>query len=126
MVAADLINKFEEEEATVPTQWRPTLSEILERFKCGDFMLAGKIDGVDHISATDAEVISSNIQSYGEDLVSLPDDTWTTSISRWMRGYWQVLVDIYSEGGLSDLVLFVKVYESGSSYRFEVQSVHVP
>jgi hypothetical protein len=44
-----------------------------------------------------------------------------------MRGYWDVLVDLFTvEEGASDLVLAVGVYEKGSAYIFEVQSVHVP
>jgi len=44
-----------------------------------------------------------------------------------MKGYWDVMIDLYSiEEGASDLILLVRVYEKGSSYIYEIQSVHVP
>jgi hypothetical protein len=57
----------------------------------------------------------------------LPEETWKTSACQWMRGYWDVLVDLFTvEEGASDLALAVRVYEEGSAYAFDIQSVHVP
>ena len=59
-----------------------------------------------------------------------PSDTllsWQSSLCQWMGDSWDVLVDLWTaESGPSDLVLFVRVTESGSSYRFEVRGVWVP
>lgn len=44
-----------------------------------------------------------------------------------MIGRWDVMVDLYTaEEGASDLVLHVHVYEEGSSYAFEIYSMHAP
>lgn len=119
--------KDEDSENPIPTAWRETFFEIVEAFKDEDFRLARKIAGVDPISEKDAVRIAGNIENYGAQLISLPGDAWRTSIYRWMRGYWDVLVDLYTEEGASDLVLSARVYEDDHlSYRFEVQSVHVP
>jgi hypothetical protein len=60
-------------------------------------------------------------------LTSLPEATWETSACQWTGEYWDVLVDLFTiEEGASDLALAVRVYEDGSGYSFEIQSVHVP
>jgi len=44
-----------------------------------------------------------------------------------MGGYWDALVDLFTEEeGRSDLVLSLHVREGGGEYLFEVMSVHVP
>lgn len=121
------IVKNEDEELPIPTAWRATFSSIVESFKNNDFRLNNKIEDVHTVSETEAERIAGNIGDYGDQLVSLPDEAWDTSIYRWMRGYWDVLVDLHTvDEGASDLVLFVKVRENESSYCFTVESVHVP
>jgi hypothetical protein len=119
--------KDEHSQAPIPSAWRSTLFAVVEAFKDGDFRLVGGVPGVRPISAENAERIATNIQSYGALLTRLPEDTWQTSACQWMRGYWDVLVDLYTIAeGASDLALAVRVYEEGLGYAFEVQSVHVP
>ena len=90
-------------------------------------MLARKIIGVRPISERDAQSIAENIQDYGAQLTSLPEETWQTSVCQWMGNYWDVMVDLYTaEEGRSDLVLNVRVYEEGSAYFFDVHFVYVP
>jgi len=111
----------------VPTLWRETLASIVECLTKGDFELATGIPGVLKLAAGIASRIEQGITSYGATLVSLPEAAWETSVCQWMRSYWEVLVDLYTEEeGSSDLVLTVRVRESGSSYSFEVISVLVP
>ncbi len=127
MTESVAILKDENEERPIPTLWRNTLAEIVEAFKNGDFKLECGVAGVQPISDEEATRIAGNIDAYGNQLTSLPDDSWRTSVHRWMREYWEVLVDLFTvDEGESDLVMFVRVYEDGSAYRFEVQSVHVP
>jgi hypothetical protein len=128
MVDETHILKNEDNQTPVPEIWRNTIFDIVEAFKEGDFKLERKISGVKSISVEDAARISDNIRSYGDSLVSLPKNTWDTSVCQWMRKYWDVLVDLYTEReGESDLALMMRVYEEeGSSYLFEVSSVHVP
>ena len=121
------IVKDEENELPVPTVWRQTFINIVEAFKNGDFQLDNKIEAVHAISESEAKRISGNIIAYGEEIVSLSDETWETSIYQWMRGYWEVLLDLCTlDSGVSDLVMFVRVRENDDKYYFTVQSVHVP
>lgn len=79
------------------------------------------------ISKNEADRLRRNIAAYGVHLSELPERAWQTSVCRWMEDYWDVLVDLFTEEeGESDLVLFIKVYEREVSYRFNVESVHVP
>lgn len=111
----------------VPFVWRSTLSRIADAFGQGDFGLDRGIVGVRPISTKDSTRIASNIERYGARLTSLPEQTWETSACQWMGEYWDVLVDLFTVNeGASDLALVVRVYEDGSGYSFEIQSVHVP
>ncbi len=119
--------KDERNQSPVPSAWRSTFSDIVEALKDGDFGVARSVVGVRPISTENAARIAGNIKGYGAQLTSLPEETWQTSACQWMRGYWDVLVDLYTvEEGASDLALSVRVYEEGSDYAFEVQSVYVP
>jgi hypothetical protein len=111
----------------VPTVWRKTLAAIVESIRTGDFQLAAGIPGVPKLTANTADHIEQSLGSYGANLDPLPDSAWDTSVCQWMGGYWELLVDLYTaEEGSSDLALFARVRESGSSFSFEVISVHVP
>jgi hypothetical protein len=126
---SDIVQVLKDEcnETPVPSIWRNTFSALVQAFQEGDFSLTRGIAGVRPISAKGAARIENNIKSYGARLTSLPDETWQTSVCQWMRGYWDVLVDLYTvEEGASDLALDVRVYEDGSGYAFEVQSIYAP
>lgn len=126
---SDLVSVLKDEhgQQPVPSVWRNTLTEIVEAFKEGDFALARGIAGVRPISADDAEGIAGNIQDYGAQLASLPEETWRTSVCQWLGKHWDVMVDLFTEEeGASDLILHVRVYEEGSAYTFEVHLVYVP
>lgn len=111
----------------VPSVWRNTLSEIVEAFKEGDLALARGVAGVRPISAEDAEGIAGNIRDYGAHLISLPEETWLTSVCQWLGKHWDVMVDLFTEEeGASDLILHVRVYEEGPAFAFEVHLVYVP
>jgi hypothetical protein len=117
----------EDDEAPVPTAWRPTLKAIVDAFREGDFELARGIPGVSPVPPDDARIIAGNIEDYGDSLAALPEDTWETSVCLWMDGWWQVMVDLYTEDdGASDLVLDVRVRERGAAFAFEVHLVYVP
>lgn len=122
-----LVSKDEANQSPVPNMWRSTFCHIVEAFKDGDFRLGKGIVGVCPISSLDAATIEENLRSYGATLTSLPERTWETSVSQWMQGYWDVLIDLFTvEEGASDLVLAARVYEQGRGYAFEIQSVYVP
>ena len=111
----------------VPTAWRNTLSQIVEAFKDGDFVLARGMVGVRPISIADATGISNAIHDYGAQLTSVPEETWRTSVCQWTGSRWEVMVDLYTvDEGVSDLILHVRVYEEDSDYIFDVHLVYVP
>ncbi|WP_217495011.1 hypothetical protein [Marinomonas sp. FW-1] len=119
--------KDEDNQTPVPTVWRNTFRLIAEALKEGDFKLNLRVSDARSISAKDAAIITANIRDYGDQLIDLPDDTWSTSVCQWMLDYWEVYIDLFTANeGASDLVLAVRVYEDGTSYIYEVQSVHVP
>lgn len=121
-----LVLKDENNQCPIPTVWRKAFIDIVDAFKAGDFELHRGIAGVRPISTGDAARIANNIQQYGAQLTSLPEESWQTSVCQWMRNYWDVLIDLFTiEEGASDLVLSARVYEEGSSYVIEIQSVHV-
>ncbi|MBQ4880561.1 hypothetical protein J8M21_25515 [Pseudoalteromonas luteoviolacea] len=99
----------------------------MESFVNQDYNLNEAIDSVGSISDSLASYIKENIEEFDETLVSLPQETWDTSVCQWMESYWEVLIDLYTlESGLCDLVLSIRVYERSESYYFEVQSLHIP
>jgi hypothetical protein len=125
---AELIEvlKDPDNEHPVPTVWRDTLSRIVDALRRDEFSL-NSIEDVSPISNNEADRLRRNIATYGVHLSKLPERAWQTSVCRWMEDYWDVLVDLFTEEeGESDLVLFIKVYEREGSYRFNVESVHVP
>ncbi len=111
----------------IPSVWRKTISEIVEAFKDADFTLSRGISGIRPISKENAAGIEETIQDYGAQLVSLPEETWNTSVCQWYGQHWDVMVDLYTvDEGASDLVLQLRVYEEGTDYIFEVHLVYVP
>jgi hypothetical protein len=119
--------KDERAQLPVPSVWRPTLSKIVEAFVQRDYSLQRGVGGVAAVPKSTADQIELYIADYGETLVDLPEEAWKTSVSLWMRTYWDVFVDLFTdESGASDMVLSVRVFEDVDDYRFEVDSVHVP
>ena len=111
----------------VATAWRPVLAEIVRAFARGDYGLSKPLAAVEAVTKQTAEQIRAYVGSYGATLVELSAESWDTSCAQWMGDHWEVLVDLWTkEEGHSDLVLFLKVVESGGEPRFSVQSVHVP
>ncbi len=111
----------------VPTVWRSDLREIVEAIRQGDAGLASQIPSVSDVDPESAAQIREYVMDYGETLVALPEETWESSVALWFEGFWQVLVDLWTEPMTrSDLVLHVKVFEEGAGYRFDVGLVYVP
>jgi hypothetical protein len=120
-------DKNEEIEQSVPVEWQPIIIEIVKdiRGRClaPRKFLESEID----VDSRDIDFIYQSLDAYGDPLINVPKDGWETSICRWMGGYWHLMIDLFTvEEGASDLVLFVDVYEHGSSKCFKIQSVHVP
>ncbi len=115
-----------EGELPIPTIWRKVFYDIVESFKADNFTLDHDMNDVDSISDDEAKYNKNNILAYGESLGSLDGNTWETSICRWMGDHWDVLVDLNTLDGESDLVLFATVRDENGKFRYKVNSVHVP
>ena len=114
-------------EYPVPTVWRPTIMQVAAAFADGDFALSAGILNVDRIESSDSKRFKANVEAYGGVLDLLCEETWKHSVSLWMNGYWDVLVDLCTkEERPSDLALFLKVKEEYEGFRFSICSVHVP
>jgi len=120
------ILKDEEQEQSVPSEWRLKLRDIAGALKDGNYSLQGLAD-VDPLDGDTAARIARNIDAYGCTLSSLSDETWDTSVCQWQLDYWEVLVDLFTiEEGCSDLVLHLNVFERAGGFVFKVHLVYVP
>ena len=119
---------YDEETAfQVPTVWRETLIRIVEAFKNNDLSAISRIEGVQNIELEYLHEIAENVTDYGETLVSLPDETWETSQALWMGFRWDVIVDLFTEQeGRSDLILFIRVFETNGTFEYSIQDIYVP
>ena len=91
MTSSVEVTKSEDEEP-VPTVWRWPFKKVAEAFRRGDFNLSSGIAGVDPISEQDAALIIANLEAYGAKLSELPEETWSTSVSRWTGADWKFLL----------------------------------
>ncbi|AUS06862.1 DUF7668 domain-containing protein [Pseudotamlana carrageenivorans] len=121
------VEKNEEEELPIPDLWRPTFKAIVNAFVQKNYELSSGINNVNPVLENTAEQIKEYIEDYGEVLIELPDETWNTSVYICYGNYWNVLIDLYTEGeGLSDLVLKAEVRENNTEYLFDIRMVYVP
>lgn len=106
----------------VPNVWRPSLAHLVE-------VILGKHPAEAQSSFADADLTRwrRTIADYGVMIGGVSDESWETSVAQWMDGYWEVLIDLCTPNGArTDLVVFVRVVEDASDYKFSVDSVHVP
>jgi hypothetical protein len=113
-------------ERPVPTAWRPVFVEVVEALVAHDYELKTCSSGI-AVTPDVASQIRAYIQSYDATLISLPQESWKTSVCIWYGSYWDVLIDLWTqEEGASDLVLGARVTEAKSGYSFQVEMVYVP
>ena len=117
-----------DEEQPVPAAWRPLLRSVVRAFVGGDFGLGVGVDGVHPVSDKDAAQIRDYVADYGETLIELPEETWTTSVVQQVDdALWDVLVDLWTaESGCSDMVLQGRFDTSKPGLSFRVHLVYVP
>jgi hypothetical protein len=121
------VTKDFENEGPIPSAWRPVLKNIVDAFVRLDYRLADGVPGVAPISEETATQVRQYIEEYGARLVALPKASWDTSVCIWLGSHWDALVDLWTEEeGSSDLVLQVRVSETGSGYVVTVHMVYVP
>ena len=121
------VSKNEEIEGPIPNVWRPLFSSVVDSFVKKDYQISGGIEGVNSISTETAKHIKEYIQDYGEKLISLPDETWESSVCIYTGNHWDVLIDLWTVGeGRSDLVLGAQVSEVDGGYVVDIGMVYVP
>jgi len=112
-----------DEQQAVPLKWRPALAVAANAFAAGDFTLQA-LAGVEPTSASTASQVREYLADYGATLVSLPEETWDSSVCIWSGHHWDVLVDLWTqEEGRSDLVMHAHVAQSDI---VSVHAVYVP
>lgn len=118
--------KDEASQVPVPEAFRPVIRDIVRALAAGNYELTGGAPNAD-VRIRNATLARECVADYGETLLELPDETWSTSVCRWMGSHWDVLVDLWTvESGASDLVLHLSVYETDHGLRFVATSLHVP
>lgn len=111
----------------VPICWRSTVEAIVKTLADGDFDRLGSIPGMVEVDDSTQSQVRDYIADYGEALAPLQPETWASSVVQWYGPHWQVLVDLWTvESGESDMVLDLRVTESGDGYEFEIHAVYVP
>ena len=111
-------NTAPSEEQPVPLEWRPALEMAANAFAAGNITLPD-LAGLEPTAASPASQAGAYLADYGATLVSLPEETWDSSVCIWSGHHWDVLVDLWTqEEGRSDLVMHAHVAPSG------VVSVH--
>ncbi len=122
-----LVIKDEDNQHPIPVIWREVFCEIVKSFANKNYLISSNIPNVNSLSISDAQHIQDSIESYGEELIELPPETWGSSIYLWMGNHWDVIVDLWTLGeGQSDLVLSAKVTEADNQYVFNIEMIYVP
>jgi hypothetical protein len=112
---------------TIAAAWRPVFTEIVRALVEGDYTLSGGVPRVRPVAPQTGDQMRKYVEQYGATLVELPKESWQTSVTQWMGGHWEVLVDLWTaEEGRSDLVLHSRVIETEDSFEIELCSIHVP
>ena len=121
-----LVHKNDEDELSIPSEWRPIFKEIIQAFVNKDYSLTRDIEFVSKVSQETAKQVKEYIEDYGEELILLPDETWESSIYMWQGHHWDVIIDLWTKSeGRSDSILRTNVYEGNQNYRFEIYMVYV-
>jgi hypothetical protein len=110
----------------IATAWREPVRGIVAAFVAHDFSLLAGVPSVEPPTQRVADQVRQYLADYPETLVELPDEAWSTSVAQWMGTHWEALVDLWTESGLSDLVLALRVFEADAGFRFEIDGVYVP
>lgn len=108
----------------IPAHWRQTFREIVSAFVAGDY--GRTVSAVEPISIETAAQIRCYIRDYGATLVTLPEETWDSSVCIWTGAHWDTLIDLWTEEeGRSELVLHAQVSED-PTLAVKVHLVYVP
>jgi hypothetical protein len=114
-------------EGPIPVAWRSPLQAIVDALVRREATLATGLSFVEPVPPDISHRCLEVLDAYGTvTLVPLPEESWESSIARWLGDRWRCLVDLWTkEEGRSDLVLDVDVFENAAGRsRFRVNTVH--
>lgn len=111
----------------IPSIWKKTLVEIIESLKNKDILRLNSIKDVEQIDILHAQDIFNNVDDYGITLISIPNESWNTSVCQYFGGGWNIYIDLYAkEAGLSDLIMSANVFEVNKEFIFRLDNIYVP
>lgn len=86
-------------ELPIPNEWRKTIQQIVEEIKNKNYTNLSNLPDV-FVSEKDFEDMRSYLDEYGEELTSLPEETWNSSVYLWLESHWELMIDLWtvSEG----------------------------
>ena len=115
-------------QSPIPTIWRDTIILIVDAFKDKDFAGLNTIPNVELIALEYASELVEYIVDYGAHLISLPKDTWNTSVCLYMEDeFWKAIIDLFTaEEGCSDLILDLHIFKKQNQFEFQINSIYVP
>ena len=123
----ELAVKDPDSERPIPMAWRGTIKAIVQILAQSDIQSNAGLTGVRPVSAETAQQIQKYLESYGAELVELPEETWQSSVCIWTGSGWDALIDLWTAAeGRSDLVLSLQVTESQDGFEFGINMVYVP
>ena len=115
-------------QSLIPNIWRSTIVQIIEAFKDKDFARLNTIPNVEFIDVEYAAEITKNIDHYGAHLISLPKESWNSSVCLYMEDHrWDAIIDLFTEEeGRSDLIIDLRIYMRNDHYLYEIIDIYVP
>ncbi len=119
-------------QSLIPNIWRDTIVQIVETFKDKDFVRLNTIANVEFIDTEYATELAENIDDYGAHLISLPEESWDSSVCSYFGednedDFWKAIVDLFTEEeGRSDLIISLNIYKHDDHYTYEVTGIYVP
>ena len=119
--------KDQDNEGSIPTVWRPVFCEIVKSFVAQNYTVSSGTHEIAPVSNDTADHIKAYIESYGEKLIELSEDTWNSSVCIWMGNCWDVVIDLRTIAeGQSDMVLKAQVFQSADEFSYHIEMVYVP
>jgi Transposase, Mutator family len=101
-------------EVPIPEAWRPTLEAVVDSLVRRDTVIGAGLPSVDPVPLEISQRCLQAVDDYGAGtLISLPDESWDTSVALWFGDRCRCLIHLWTEEkGRSDLVLDIDVFDS--------------
>jgi hypothetical protein len=113
-------------ELPIPNEWRKIIQKIVEEIKNKNYTNLSNLPDV-FVSEKDFDGMCSYLDEYGEELISLPEETWNTSVYLWFESHWELMIDLWTVSeGLSDMIIKIEILKIGANYSFKNLMIYVP